>query len=241
LMPLLKTAFPESLKEIADMGFMIAYALARNNLLVNNMFMPIIYNPKAMDILIPLNNKFPTHQKIATLTATLYDLNKETKNALAVSEKYLNASVSKPTDFLEFFKNSARYLRLGEKNKALINVKKCIDIQPRFVNAWIFSASLKDQMGKTEEAMNDCKKALDIAGPNKALALLLIKLFFKFKKVQHRLNEFVMNKKCFEKALRLFNTRQNNKALQYINKCLSEKLKNNTRTNKNALKVKVIS
>jgi len=238
LIPLLKTVFPESLKEIADMGFMVAYALVRNTVFINNMIMPLVYNPQAIDILVPLNNKFPSHQKIATLISTLYDLNKETQNALAVSEKYLNSSATKPTDFLEYFKNSARHLKLGDKDKALINVEKCLEIQPRFVNAWIFSASLKDQMGKTEEAMNDCKRALELAGPNKALALLLIKLFFKFKKSQHRLNEFVMNKTCFEKALQLFNTRQNNKALEYINKCLSEKLKK-SHTNKDVLKVKI--
>jgi len=236
MIPILKTAFPEAFQNIPDVGFMVAYALVRNNIMLNNMMMPIVYNPKAMDILIPLNNKFPDHQKIATLTATLYDLNKEIKSALAVSEKYLNSSATKVTDFLEYFKNSTRRLKIGEQKKALISIEKCLEIQPRFVNAWIFAASLKDKMGKTEEAMNDCKKALDLAGPNKALALLLIKLFFKFKKVQHRLNEFVMNKQCFNKALQLFNTKQNNKALEYINKCLSTKLKNNTQ--KNILRVK---
>jgi len=241
MIPLIKAAFPDLLKNDPDTGFMVAYAIVRKNVIVNKMLMPIVYDNAAMDILLPLNKKFPSNQKVSGLLSTLYDLNNDPQNALAISEKYLNISVTKPTDFLEYFKNAARYLKLKNKNKALHAVKKCLDLQPKFLQGWILLATLHDQQGNTQEAINSCLRALELSGPNKAIEYMVIRLFFKLKKAQHRVSEFVMNKACFEKAVQFLRKKEHKKALEYIDKCLSEKTLNKQPAQKDMLKIKVLN
>ncbi|MFC1842707.1 tetratricopeptide repeat protein [Candidatus Dependentiae bacterium] len=241
MIPLIKSAFPELIKDDPDIGFMIAYALVRKKTMIKGKCMPLVYNNTAMDILIPLHRKFPSNQKVAALTSTLYDLNNDPQNALAISQKYLNIAASRPTDFIEHFKNAARYSKLKNKTKALESAKKCLELQPKFLNGWVLLATLHDQQENTQKAIDACKKALEISGPNRIIEFMLIRLFFKLKKAQHRVGEFVMNKKCFEEAIKLMREKKHDKALDYIDKCLSEKLKQNNVPKKDLLKIKVLN
>ena len=47
------------------------------------------HNKQAMELLIKLNDKNPTDQEIAFITAQFYERRKELKNALEVTKKYL--------------------------------------------------------------------------------------------------------------------------------------------------------
>ena len=230
MIPLIKSTFPDILENDPDIGFMLAHALMqRKTIPCSRCFMghqppQITYNKDAMDIIQPLNKKFPTHPQAAALTAALYDLSNDPLNALVISEKYLNNAVTKPTDFVVHFKNAARYIKLGKKNKAIESTKKCLDIQPGFVPAWILSANLYNEINKIDEAIKNCKEAIKIAGPNKMILFLLIKLFFKQKKAQHKLNEFVLNKTCLDNAIALLKEKKYDEALNFIDSCLAKKI-----------------
>jgi len=247
MIPLIKSTFPDILQNDPDIGFMLAHSLMRrktipgNRLLIRGQPLQITYDQGAMDIILPLNKKFPTHQQTAALTAALYDLSNDPLNALAVSEKYLNSSATKPTDFIVYFKNAARHIKLGKKTDALKSTKKCLGIQPGFVPAWILSANLHNEVDEVEAAINDCKAALDIAGPNKTIVFMIIKLFFKLKKAQHKLSEFVLNKQCMEKAMILVGEKKYDEALNFIDTCLATKTKPEEKARKELLKIKVVS
>jgi len=249
MIPLIKATFPDILQNDPDTGFMLAHALMRcKGTFQSSLFackqkqpLQLAYDQGAMDIIQPLNKKFPTHQQVAALTAALYDLSNDPLNALVIAEKYLNSSATKPTDFIIYFKNTARYIKLGKKNKALASIKKCIELQPGFVPALILSANLNNEMNKIEEAISNCKAALETAGPNKMIIFMLIKLFFKLKKAQHKLSEFVLNKECMEKAMKLLEEKKYDKALNFIDTCLAKKTKPDEKTKKEQLKIKVIS
>lgn len=225
--PLIKSSFPQLLSTDPDAGFMVAYALSCINFPANlpagNMAenaCPITYNQQAIDILLPLNQKFPTHQQVASLLSTLYDLNNDPRNALEISEKYLNSASSKPTDFLEYFKNASRYLKLEDKENALKSTKKCIELQPAFPNGYILLATIYDQMDNIQEAIDACKNALEVTGQNNAIEYMIIRLFFKSKKAQNKANDFFINKKCFEKAIELIRKKEYEKAFDIMDKCL---------------------
>jgi tetratricopeptide (TPR) repeat protein len=225
LVPLIQSTFPQIITDDPDIGFMVAYAISTSDITpgLNNNCPQIKYNQSAMDILIPLNRKFPNHQQVASLTATLYDLNNDPQNAIAVSEKYLNIATSKPTDFLEYFKNASRYLKISNKKLAFKNAKKCLDLQPKFNQGWVLLATIYDQLEKTQDAINACKKALELTGPNSAIEYMFIRLFFKLKGSQQLVSEFVMNKQCFEKAIELLRKKEYDKALDIMDKCLTQK------------------
>lgn len=234
IMPLIQSTFPQIIEDDPDIGFMIAHAISSSYItpgLINN-GQQLKYNQSAMDILITLNRKFPNHQQVASLTATLYDLNNDPQNALSVSEKYLNIATLKPTDFLEYFKNASRHLKLGNKKSALKNAKKCLELQPKFNNGWVLLSTIYDQLDKTQDAINSCKKALELTGPNSAIEYMIIRLFFKLKGAQHLVNEFVMNKQCFEKSIELLRKKEYDKALDLMDKCLSQKQEESSSSNK---------
>lgn len=226
--PLIKSAFPQLLTDDPDAGFMVAYALTCNNVnpvLENCNNTPITYNKAAAEIIVPLNRKFPANQQVAALASTLYDLINDPRNAIETSEKYLNLNSPKPTDFIEYFKNASRYMKLEKPDIAIKNAKKSIELQPKFPNSWILLATIYDQMDKTTEAIDCCKKALDASGPNKIIEYMIVRLFFKQKKAQHLVTEFVMDKKCFENAIELIGKRKYDTAFTLMDKCLAEKMK----------------
>jgi len=213
--PLIKARCPELLTNDPDTGFRVAYSLVVPTAQKKAIFLtPLAYNPKAMDILVPLNNKFPTHRKIASLISTLYDINNDPQNALAVSEKYLNSSATKPVDFIEYFKNAARYVKLEKLQKSLEAVKKSIDLQPKFINSWLFSAAIKAKLMMLDEAIKDCIAALKIVGPNQKVIQFLLTLFFKKKSRQQ-----------FTTALQLFKGKKYKQALEYMETCLEKTAK----------------
>jgi len=227
--PLIKSTYPELLKKDPEAGFQIAHALVRPQI-TQQIVLPISYNPEAMDILVDLNNRFPEDYKISTLTSMLYDLNQEPQNALAVSEKYLNTSPNRASNFIEYFKNAARYLKLGKTDRAIENVKKSLDLQPRFINGWLFLASIKEQAEKIEEALEHCLTALEIIDEEgrqdikPKVTQYLLRLFFKKKQLQYKIDNFVIKKECFTQAMHLLNQKKYKQSLEHIEKCLSEKL-----------------
>jgi len=223
MLPIIKTASPQFLKEDPDTAFRVAHALVRSNVVINGALQMLAYNPEAMDILVPVHNKFPTHQKVASLLATLYDLNNEPQNAIEVTEKYLNSSVLKPMDFIMLFKNASRYVKLDDKKKALEIVKKSLELQPKFINGWMLSAAINDQLGNTQEAIDDCLKGLETGGPNAIMHQYLIKLFLKLKKAKHQLSTFSLSKECFAGVLQLLNQKKYKEGLKKLDDCLSQK------------------
>jgi len=254
LLPKIKKMFPELLKKDPGTGFKMAYALLKQVKIQTQKMPKIIYN-QIMDILVPLNKKFQSNQQVASLTAMLYDLNNDPRNAIAVAKKYLNSSAAaKPTDFITYFKNAGRYASLSEIHKAnktkshkklkkaLINIKKSLDLQPRFPNSWLVSASIKEKLGKLDDAIKDCKKAIKITGPNKKMIQVLLSLFFKQKKVQYKKNMFKIESQCFMNALMLFKQKKYNEALEQLNKCLSDQQKGTQQESpQKFLKIHVIS
>jgi len=240
MIPLIKTSFAELLKEDPDTGFIIAYSLAKQQIPINQKIVALKYSPKAMDVLIPLVNKFPANQKIASFTATQYELNGEIKNALSISEKYLNISATKPTDYLEYFKNSDRYLRLNNTTKAWESIKKCVEIQPNFIPGLVKSVKLGEQVGKTDDAIKNCIAILELVGPRKCVIANLMRLFFKLRGQQHKTTRFQIDPACYKNAKNLFGQKKYRQALEFLDRCLSTKSPKNI-GNKKTIQIRVPS
>jgi tetratricopeptide (TPR) repeat protein len=116
----------------------------------------------AHERLIQLNEKNKSNQELAFRVAQIYIENAEPENALRVIDGILNSAARRPNNYVFYFLKSQIYLSLNNKKEALIAVKQCIDVYPRFDKSWLLYAMLLEQEGKLEEAIKGYQHFLEI-------------------------------------------------------------------------------
>lgn len=176
---------------------------------------------------IKLNDKFKTNQEIAFSAANSFLRRKEPENAIHVIDKLLNTAPPRPNNFIFYFLKSQIYMQLNDKHEALKNVKKSLDLHPRFDKGLLLHALLNEQVGELEDAIKGYSKFLEVSGgANREVEQHLLQLIFKQKIQQRDLgksNSITLNKQCFDKALSFFDQKQFEKAIEQIDGCLKEK------------------
>ncbi len=175
-----------------------------------------------------LNDQFKTNPEIAFNAANSYLRRKEPENAIKVIDNLLNNSPRKPNNFIFYFMKSQIYLQLNNKQKALESIQLCLELHKKFDKGWLLCALLNEQMGQLKDAIRGYANYLELAGgTNKDIESHLLQLVFKQKILeQNQSNMLVMNNKCFEQALVLFEKKQYDSALQKIDQCIAEKPEN---------------
>lgn len=190
-------------------------------------------NKKAMELLIRLNDENPTDQEIAFITAQFYEQRKELKNALEVADKYLNKSVKKSSNFAFLFLKSRLYLKMEDKEKALISINEALKLQPHFDIGWFIFAQLKEKKGELEGAIKGYSNYLELASSKKgnmaqhmllkAIETKLLKLIFMQIVKKHPTSDQNKMKQYRNKVIELFRHKKYKGALQELDKILSGK------------------
>ena len=116
----------------------------------------------AYERLIQLNEKNKSNQELAFRVAQIYIENSEPENALRVIDAILNSAARRPNNYVFYFLKSQIYLSLNNKKDALVAVKQCIEVYPRFDKSWLLYAMLLEQEGKLEEAIKGYQNFLEI-------------------------------------------------------------------------------
>jgi tetratricopeptide (TPR) repeat protein len=199
-------------KPDADIAFIFAQVLDKTD-----------HKNEADDRFIRLNDQYKANQEIAFNAANSYLRRKEPENAIKVIDNLLNSSPRKPNNFIFYFMKSQIFMSLNNKEEALKNVQKSVEIHPRFDKGWLLFALLNEQKGQLQDAIKGYTNFLESSqNSNRDVEQHLLQLVFKQKvKTQH--NYVVLNKGCFEKALTFFDQKQYHSALQQIDLCLAEK------------------
>lgn len=117
---------------------------------------------EAYERLIQLNEKNKSNQELAFRVAQIYIENSEPENALRVIDAILNSSARRPNNYVFYFLKSQIYLALNNKKEALVAIKQCIEVYPRFDKSWLLYAMLLEQEGKLEEAIKGYEHFLEI-------------------------------------------------------------------------------
>jgi len=188
-------------------------------------------NKQAMELLINLNDKNPTDQEIAFITAQFYEKRKELKNAIEVTDKYLNKSVKKTSNFAFLFLKSRLYLKMDEKEKALNSINEALKLQPHFDMGWFIFAQLKEKKGELEGAIKGYSNYLELASSKKgnmarhmlfkAIEAKLLKLIFIQIVKKHPTSDPNKMEQYRNKVINLFKQKKYKGALQELNKILS--------------------
>jgi predicted Zn-dependent protease len=183
---------------------------------------------EADDRFIKLNDQFKTNQEIAFNAANSYLRRKEPENAIKVIDNLLNSSPRKPNNFIFYFMKAQIYLQLNDKQKALESIQLCLDLHKKFDKGWLLFALLNEQAGQLKDAIKGYASYLElVGGNNRDIESHLLQLVFKQKILeQNQSNMLVLNKKCFEQALMLFEKREYDSALVKIDQCIGEKPEN---------------
>ena len=180
---------------------------------------------QADDRYIKLNDQFKNNQEIAFNTVNSYLRRKEPENAIKVIDSLLNTSGNKPNNFIFYFLKAQINMQLNNKEEALKNVQKSLDMHPRFEKGWLLYALLHEQAGELANAIKGYTNFLEnTGGNNQEVEQHLLQLVFKLKIQQRNLNQSItINKQCFEQALNFFEKKKYKEALTQIDACLKEK------------------
>lgn len=188
---------------------------------------------------ITLNNRFKNNQEIAFNAANSYLRRKEPENALIVIDGLLNCSARKANNFIFHFMKAQIYIQLNKKQDALKSVQKSLDMHPRFDKGWLLLALLHEQENQLNEAIKGYTNFLEVAdGNNKEVEQHLLQLIFKQNIQKNPSTKTTINKACLDKALRFFEQKQYQKALDNLDECIKQNPKN---TQNKLFKIEILS
>ena len=179
---------------------------------------------EADERLIALQSNFTQNAEITLQTAQTYLRRKEPKNALLIIDKMLNSAPRKPNNFVFYFLKAQIYVQLNDLPKALEASKESIVLYPYFDKGWLLIASLQEQIGQLENAIDGYKKFLSITKvPTQYVEQHLFNLMLRQKMHGKLTNTPVtMKMTCYQKALQLFSQQEHTAALSQIESCLSQ-------------------
>ncbi|TET06417.1 hypothetical protein E3J79_01900 [Candidatus Dependentiae bacterium] len=177
---------------------------------------------EATNRLITANNKYKGDQEIAFHTANLYLRRKEPKNALIVIDNFLSNCPHKPNNFIFYFLKSQILVNLNQKEKAVEQIKKCLEIHPNFDKGWLFYALLEEQQGNLGEAIKAFTTYLNLSGGNKEVEQHLLQLILKQRTLSQQNKSINIEADVFKHTKLLFEQKRYHEALEQLQHYLNQ-------------------
>src|SRR5438477_762760 len=168
--------------------------------------------------LIKLNSSFKSNADIALRTTQAYVRRKEPENALSTIDTFLNNSPRKSNNFIFYYLKSQIHLQISQLPEALSTVTVCLDMHPQFDKGWLLFATLQEQKGEIQKALQGYATFLELSGGNNTVEKHLFSLM-----LQHKTNSnhVPFHKSYFDWAVAFYQKKEYKSALLYINKYLT--------------------
>ncbi|OQA35024.1 MAG: tetratricopeptide repeat protein [Candidatus Dependentiae bacterium ADurb.Bin331] len=154
--------------------------------------------------------------------AAAYVRANQSQEAVALIDRYLTSKPERPSHFIFYFMKAQIHLQLFQKDAALAQIEKCLELNPHFEQGWLLSGLLNELSGKIDQALVGYRNFLSIVGNDKAVEQQILNLIIK--KQQNNLLPY--NDHLFKKAIELNDQKQSKTALTMINQYLSHYPKN---------------
>jgi len=209
----------------------------RTGLAVVRTFALLRQNKQAMELLVNINNKNPSNQEVAFLTAQFYEQQKDIKNALNVIKNYLSKSPRKPSNVAFLFLASRLHLKLGNKKNALASIEQALAMHPHMDMGWLIFAQLKEKQGELKDATKGYGNYLELASTKqknplgqllfKAIETKLLKLMLQHTAKKHPVVNASHQERCRQQATEFFRQGKYKEAIKQLDRCMS-KQGNNT-------------
>lgn len=206
LMPIVENAFIDDI----EMQLLFINALQRTGA-----------QREADERIINLASKVKDNQEIAFYATQTYLRRKEPENALAVIDNYLATAQARLNTFIFYFLKAQVYLSSERKDKALIELKRSLEVHPGFDKGWLLFALLQEQKGNLTKAIKGYRTFVDLSSqPSSQVTEHLMRLIFQQKMLEARKHEAYIDLSAFEQALMLFQEKNYRKALEKIDESL---------------------
>ncbi len=189
--------------------------------------------------ILKLLDKVKDNQEVAFHAAQIYIRRKEPENALKTIDDYLAHAPGRLNNFVFYFLKAQINMLMNNKEEALVQLQKSLDIHPSFDKAWLMFGLLQEQMGKMKKAIKGYTAFLEISdSPIPYIQEHLLRLMFKQKMAEAQSQHVTINLTCFEQALLLFKEKKYRKALDKIDDCLTKEPRDN---DSKVLKVQILN
>ncbi len=160
----------------------------KDDLSIQLIFIQSLYNsPKMEDQdaaderAIELQKKIKKSPELTLFAAQAYTKRGDITRALSAIDTMLNNVPTHPRLCLFHFLKSQLYVQLNNKQKAIEEAKKSLEMCPRYEQGWIFLGMLLEQQGAIEEAISGYRNYLNVVGPNKTIEQQLQRLLLRSK------------------------------------------------------------
>lgn len=168
------------------------------------------------------------NQELAFHAAQVYLRRKEPENALQTINDYLAHAPERLNNFIFYFLKAQIYMLMDNKQEAIIQLQKSLDIHPSFDKGWLMFGMLHEQLGKMQQAIKGYTTFLEVSeSPLPHIQEHLLRLMFKQKIAEAQGQKTSINLSCFEQALLLFKQKKYRQALEKIDDCLLKEPRDN--------------
>ena len=114
--------------------------------------------------------------------------------------------------FVFYFVKAQIYAAIGNKESALEQVKKCLELNARFEQGWLLYGLLHELAGELDTALHGYNQCLDLVGTNDLLERQILQLQMK----KHHTDLTNSSQELFKKAHELFLAKNYQEALQLL-------------------------
>ncbi len=181
--------------------------------------------------LVTLSNQFPTNPEVVYYAAAAQAQSNQNDAALKIIDAYLANTPEHMKQFIFYFLKAQIYSAIGNKEAALENVKKSLELNTQFDQGWLLLGLIHELSGELDHALKGYHQCLNIMGSNELLERQIIQL--QLRKQQQQFTN--TSQAQYTKALELFNKNNYQEALVFVDATL----KKGTHTPSRILKIEI--
>ncbi len=168
--------------------------------------------------LITLSNTFPTNPEVVYYAAAAQAQSSNPDGALKLIDAYLANTPETMKQFIFYFLKAQIYSTSGNKERALENVKKSLELNTQFDQGWLLFGLIHELSGELDHALKGYHQCLNLMGSNELLERQIIQLQLR-KQHQQLLDS---SQTQYAKALDLFQKNKYQEALFYVDATLKK-------------------
>ncbi len=172
----------------------------------------------ACNKLTALSTQFPNNPEVIYHAAASLAQNNQNDAAVKLIDSFLSSTSESMKHFIFYFLKAQINAAVGNKEGALNNVKKCLELNDQFDQGWLLYGLLNELAGELDSAINGYNQCLQLLGPNELLERQIMQL--QMRKHHQELTE--SNQELFKKAHDIFTAKNYEEALTFIDSILKK-------------------
>ncbi|HEX2978285.1 MAG TPA: tetratricopeptide repeat protein [Candidatus Babeliales bacterium] len=160
-----------------------------------------------------LADSHPEDAELVYYAAAAHVRARHPEQAVAIMDRYLKIRGEKSSSFIFYFLKAQICLQLMQKDAAVSNIHKCVELNPNFEQGWLLSGLINELTGNVDKAMASYRNFLSIVGHDANVERQILNLMLK----KENAKLMPLNDSLFDRALDLYHQKEFLAALELIN------------------------